>query len=138
MSNTGINKNSRLISAAAIGPLAVIPAMLLAISVLRVIYPETQTELLRQYHAGLVLSFFGLFLSYGFTLLYGVPVYWLLNRFGRYNLFTIILASLLPALLLGLANHEQWPYYLAMAYFSVFVAAACWLITGRKVSFRLS
>ena len=132
MSKPGINKNPRLVSAAAIGPLTVIPAMLLAITVLRLIYPDAQAELLRQYHGGLVVSFFGLFLSYGFTLLYGVPVYWLLNRFSKYNLFAVILASLVPALLLSIFNSEQWPYYLAMAYFSVFVAAACWLIADRK------
>ena len=62
----------------------------------------------------------------------GLPVYWLLNRLGRYKLFTVILASLVPALLFTLFNHEQWPYYLAMAYFSMFVATACWLITTRK------
>ena len=132
MSKPGINKNPKLISAAAIGPLAIIPAMLLAISVLRLIYPDAQTELLRQYHGGLVVSFFGLFLSYGFTLLYGVPVYWLLNRLGKYKLFRVILASLVPALLFSLFNIEQWAYYLAMGYFSVFVATACWLITVRK------
>jgi hypothetical protein len=132
MPNPDINKNPRLVSAAAIGPLAIIPAMLLAISLSRFIYPEAQTDLLRQYHGGLVISFFGLFLSYGFTLLYGVPMYWLLNRLGKYNLLTVIFASLVPALLFGLFNHEQWPYYLGMAYFSVFVASACWLITARK------
>lgn len=132
MSKPGINKNPGLVFAAAIGPLTVIPAMLLAITVLRLIYPDAQADLLRQYHGGLVVSFFGLFLSYGFTLLYGVPVYWLLNRLGRYNLFTVILTSLLPALLFTLFNREQWPYYLAMAYFSAFVATACWLITVRK------
>lgn len=132
MSKPSINKNPRLVSAAAIGPLTVIPAMLLAITVLRLIYPDAQADLLRQYHGGLVVSFFGLFLSYGFTLLYGMPVYWLLNRLGRYNLFTVIFASLVPALLFSLFNREQWPYYLAMAYFSVFVATTCWLITIRK------
>jgi hypothetical protein len=132
MPEPGINKNSRLISAVAIGPLSVIPAMLLAISVLRLFYPDAQAGLLRQYHSGLVVSFFGLFVSYGFTLLYGVPAYWLLNRLGQYRLFTIILASLLPALLFSLFNREQWPYYLGMAYFSMFVAAVCWLISVKE------
>ena len=132
MPTPDIRKKPDLISAIIIGPLAVIPSMLLAISLLRLIYPDAEAEILRQYHGGLVVSFFGLFLSYGFTLLYGVPVYWLLNRFSKYNLFTVILASLMPALLLSIFNHEQWPYYLAMAYFSVFVAAACWLIVDRR------
>ena len=131
MSNYAQNRNPGLASAVALGPLAVIPAMLLAVSVLRLMYPEAQAELLRQYHGGLVVSFFGLFLSYVFTLLYGLPIYWLLQKLGRYNLFTVILASLLPALFIGLADPAQWPYYLAMAYFSVFVAAACWLIAAR-------
>jgi hypothetical protein len=132
MHEPGTHKNTGLISAVAIGPLSVIPAMLLAISILRLLYPDAQAGLLHQYHGGLVVSFFGLLVSYGFTLLYGVPVYWLLNKLGQYKLFTIILASLLPALLLSLFNHEQWPYYLAMAYFSMFVAAACWLITIKE------
>ncbi|MDT8403028.1 hypothetical protein [Sulfuriflexus sp.] len=132
MSGYGKNRNPGLASAVALGPLAVIPAMLLAVSVLRLMYPEAQAELLRQYHGGLVVSFFGLFFGYAATLLYGLPVYFLLQRPGRYNLFTVILASLLPALLIGLADPVQWPYYLAMAYFSVSVAAACWLITARK------
>lgn len=122
------NNSSRLTTALAFGPLAIVPAMLLAISALRILYPEAQAELLRQYHAGLVISFFGLLLSYGFTLLYGLPVYWLLNRIGICNVFTVLIASIIPALLLTFINHVQWPYYLAMAYFSAFVALTCWLI----------
>lgn len=125
-------KKPDILSALAVGPLAILPAMLLAISVLRIIYPEAQAEILHQYHGGLVASFFGLILSYAFTLLYGIPVYWLLNHFNRYNGAMIIVASLLPALFLSMLDHEQWPYYLAMAYFSVFVATACWLLTLRK------
>lgn len=126
------NNNPDILSVVAIGPLAILPAMLLAISVLRIIYPEAQAEILHQYHGGLVVSFFGLILSYGFTLLYGIPVYWLLNRLNRYNVVMVILASLLPALFFSALDHQQWPYYLAMAYFSVFVATACWLMTLRK------
>lgn len=126
------NKNPDILSAAAVGPLAILPAMLLAISVLRIIYPGARAEILHQYHGGLVLAFFGLILSYGFTLLYGIPVYWLLNRFNYYNGRMVILASLLPSLFFIALDHQQWPYYLAMAYFSVFVATACWLLTLRK------
>lgn len=132
MTKAQINNTPNLSSAAIISPLAIIPAMLLAISVFRIIYPEAQAELFRQYHGGLVMSFFGLLLSYGFTLLYGLPVYWLLNKFNYYNLFTISLASLVPALLFSVFNSEQWQYYLAMAYFSLFVAVAFWIITTRK------
>ena len=132
MTKPKIINNKNLSSAVVISPLAIIPAMLLAISVFRIIYPEAQAELFRQFHGGLVISFFGLLLGYGFTLLYGLPVYWLLNKFNYYNLLTISLASLIPALLFSLFDSEQWPYYLAMAYFSVFVAIAFWLITTRK------
>lgn len=132
MTTSKINKNPNLSSAVVISPLAIIPAMLVAISVFRIIYPEAQAELLRQFHGGLVMSFFGLLLSYGFTVLYGLPVYWLLNRFNCYNLLTLSLASMIPALVFSLIDHEQWLYYLAMAYFSVFVAIAFWLITTRK------
>ena len=106
--------------------------MLLAISLLRFIYPDAQAELFRQYHGGLVISFFGLFLGYLFTILYGLPVYWLLNKLNHYTLITTTLASLIPALLFIIFNNEQWPYYLGMAYFSVFVAISFWTITARK------
>lgn len=132
MSESGPNRNTKLTSALAIGPLAIIPAMLLAISLLKIIYPMAETGLWRQYHSGLVMCFFGLLLSYSLTFLYGLPVYWLLSKFNRYNLPMVVLASLIPALLLLLFNQEQWQYYLAMGYFSVFVAATCWVISIRK------
>ena len=126
------NNNTNLSSAVMLSPLAIIPAMLLAISVLRFIYPDAQAELLRQYHGGLVISFFGLLLGYVFTILYGLPVYWLLIKFNHYNMFTVSIASLIPALLFSVFNNEQWQYYLGMAYFSVFVAITFWKITIRK------
>lgn len=132
MTGAPLNKNPNLGSAVLLSPLAIIPAMLLAISILRFVYPDAQAALFRQYHGGLVMSLFGLVIAYGFTLLYGLPVYWLLNKFHRYNVFTIIVASLIPALLLSIINNEQWQYYLAMAYFSVCVAITFWAVSVRK------
>ena len=132
MTETPANNNKNLSLAVIISPLAIIPAMLLAISIFRLIYPEAQAELFRQYHGGLVISFFGLLIGYGFTILYGLPMYWLLNRLKHYNLYTITTVSLVPALLFSIFDSQQWPYYLAMAYFSVFVAMTFWKITTRK------
>lgn len=114
-----------------LGPLSIIPAMVVASTLIIIISPSNPPNIFEQYWGGFLISLFGLAYSYGFTILYGVPAYLVLKKLHRNNLFYILAASLVPAMVFFAISPNAWPIYVAMAYFSVIVGFACWIIAER-------
>ena len=122
----------RTILAVIVGPLSIIPAMVLAQTLVFIASPANPPDILEQYKGGIFVSVVGLLYSYGFTLLYGVPVYLALKKFGKNKAIYVFMASLVPAILFLAMSPELWPIYLAMAYFSIVVGFSCWFIAVRS------
>lgn len=125
--------SDRLALGAVLGPLAALPASLLVATflVLREFGPR-DLDLLPGLVA--VLALHGTLLSYGVTLIYGVPVLWLLNRVNLHGLPTTLVLSVLPlvAILWFLTQSlpevlQRYPYL----FFSLAVGGTLWWIVLR-------
>jgi hypothetical protein len=114
-----------------IGPLSIIPAMAAAQTFIFLISPANTPDIAEQYWGGFLISAIGLLYSYGFTFLYGVPVYIVLKKLQINRAVYIFVASLVPAVVFFIMSPDAWPIYLAIAYFSVIVGFSCWFIALR-------
>ena len=120
-----------LLLAVILGPLAIIPAMIIGITLLIILFPSEADNLRATYTAGLVIALVGLAYSYGFTLFYGMPIYLILRKLEVANLATVTLSALLPAAIIGVATSAV-EIGLLSSYFSLVVAYSCWWLSSRN------
>lgn len=108
-----------------VGPLAVIPAMLLMGVFTVVFFPEQSARTdWRE-----VFNFFGsliTLIAYVLTVVVALPIVLVLQRFNQFTLPSVIFAALAIAGVLCLASSIQLFAFLYFSYFTVSVALACW------------
>ena len=112
-----------------LSPLAVIPALILLVFVAFIANVLKSSSLpkntLTEFGAAFIYAFAAPLVSYPATVLYGVPLYLLLRKYGRLNLYTLMLGSIVPAAIYGVLS-SSLIVFLSVAYFSVCVAGAFW------------
>ena len=124
-------ETKRLIIAIVVGPLSIIPAIILYMTLEFILSPSNPPDLLGIYLGGLFVALLGLVYAYGYTLIYGVPSFLLLRKYKMDNAITILIVSLIPVSILFAINPDRWFTYGEMAYLSVVVALSCWLIATK-------
>lgn len=117
-----------LLYATLIAPLAIIPAMLMIVTLQ--LFVQIPKDIAAIYGGAFMIAIVGLTYSYGFTLLYGLPVYLILRRYGRHTFTHLLTASLIPALIL-FALLQAWPFFVAMVWFSGITGIAFWYLAER-------
>ena len=120
--------------ATALAPLAIIPAMMFAVSYAFLVAflrtYEIPPNALSEYTAALVMGSVGLIFGYAFTIFYGVPVYLILKKIKMLNVISILIMSLVPAVVFGLFVSDLMTF-LFMGYFSFWVAIVFWWIVPK-------
>lgn len=108
-----------------IGPLALIPAIVLG-SIVMSIFVEGN-NLLSTFKFGLFIAFFGLIVfAYPATLFVGIPSIMILERKGKYGLLPLILISLLVAAVISLMVFPSIFMVSVYCYSAVTVSLGCW------------
>lgn len=109
----------KLIVAALLGPLAIVPALLLVGAIFMVRFPVGDVV-----SGVLALSMFGLVMAYPAVLVIGVPGVMLLRHFGRLSLLSLIGVALVLCLFLP----NDWGLVLLYCYCATAVALGCWWV----------
>lgn len=126
----------RLLLALLIGPLATIPAILVLFTFMLFFIPKLPTNLLDSYGLATMYGVFTLIASYAVTLIYGLPVYYLLKKLnlGFWGMLAVV--SLMPACVVLLIGKNTWLAALVTAWVSLCVAFACWYLYEKACLIR--
>lgn len=127
----------KAILALLIGPLAVVPAMLVLVLVTLRFQADLSVTPDQLLGGSFIVAVVGIGFAYVFTLLYGAPVYWLLSRRGPVKSAHILLVSLFPTLIVGGLLSQSWLFAAFMAYFSVVVCYTTWFLASRAPTSQL-
>lgn len=108
-----------------VGPLAILPAILLMGLVSHLLFPEESSVT----HWGQVLNFYsviGIAIAYVLTVVLALPLVIALQRMQAFTLVNVVFLALGIAGLLCLASSSQLLAFLYFGYFTISVAVACW------------
>jgi len=78
-----------------------------------------------------IIAFAGLFVSVPVTLLYGLPMYLLLKKFGWLSIYSAVLVTIFPSLVYGIFIHSAYSFLMAL-YFSMWVGFVFWWFVPRR------
>jgi len=117
-----------------ISPLAVFPALLVAVFVAFIVeaikISGIPSNALSEFTAAFIYAAVAPLVSYPITLLYGLPVYLLLKKLNKYNLYSLAALAILPAVVIGIAEADVF-VFLGIAYFSLCIAISFWWLSKR-------
>lgn len=122
--------NRPLLKAVLIGPLSAIPAMLIYVLFGHFFLSGDSSDLLLGLMRGLLESLLMLVYSYGFTIIYGIPIYGFLQKIKYDNIYTIVIAALVPATIFSVIQSDI-EIFAMFGYFSIVVSSTCWVIVQR-------
>lgn len=121
--------NRQTFFALLLGPLAVIPATLLAAALIPLLSGDFRPgEALPFLGGTLVTALVIVIYAYAFTLFYGLPVYLLLKRLGWLGNWSIAISSLLPSALICLLVPASIVFIAMINYLSLVTGMACWFV----------
>lgn len=123
------DRTRKVVIASLLGPLAVIPAMVVAVAVMYMFDVSSQEPVSEIFEGTFVMAAFSLFYSYPLVIIYGLPLYLILRRYKKDSLIYILSLSLLPAAALG-ASYDTGGFWIFVifGYFSLSVALSCWML----------
>jgi len=125
-----------------VGPLAVIPAMVFGVFIIKVSGLTHSSFSAEELKFTLMVSVIGLIYAYPLTMLIGMPLFILLRKFNKDNFITILFISQLPVLLMLAFTKGDYSSPIAISYFSACVSLSCYFLyriseplNARKESF---
>ena len=122
--------NRPLLKEVIIGPLSVIPAMVIFIIYGHFFLSGFSSDLLLGLMKGLLESLLMLVYSYGFTIIYGISIYGFLRKIKHDNIYNILIASLIPAIIFSLIQSD-FEILVMFGYFSLVVSSTCWTLVQK-------
>ncbi|AZN34483.1 hypothetical protein PSH55_16425 [Pseudoalteromonas sp. Angola-31] len=108
-----------------VGPLAIIPAILIMGLVSHLLFPEESaiTDWKQVFN---FYSVIGIMIAYVLTTLFALPLVVVLQKMKAFTLLNVVLLALGIAGVLCLASSSQLLAFLYFGYFTVSVAISCW------------
>ena len=108
-----------------VGPLALIPAVLIATLIL--LFFNAGEDFLEGFASGLVVLFYGLvFIAYPATLILGIPAIIILEKTNKYGLVPLLIIGLLGAILITAMSAPSVVVLVAYSYCAISVSLGCW------------
>lgn len=124
----------RIFVAVLAAPLAVVPVTVLLLTLLGIPSTAGTNTVLAATKVGA----FCLIYAYPITVVYGVPVFFVLQRCGRLNAWSLSTAGFLPPFVIALALFAQIRPAFWLALCGLSVALVAWVITGGRTNSNLS
>ena len=122
------NRTRNLVGTVVLGPLSVLPAILIAATFIGIFGPGITQDVLEDLNGWFLFLLVALLYSYGFTIIYGLPVYLILLKLQKNTFPYVFVASLVPSLILISFSPEMWQSFIIMGYFSLCVGLCCWFL----------
>ena len=116
------------IAAILIGPLSVLPICIVFGSLFSLLFGSGLKQFTNEAPVYLMMGLVGIPIAYVVTLVYGLPVMLLLNKFKRLNLLNLALLSVVPAGLFCILVVQQPYLFLVYGVISMLVAISCWRV----------
>ncbi|WP_028877547.1 hypothetical protein [Teredinibacter turnerae] len=116
------------VAAVLLGPLFLVPAMLLTYLVLALLNNGSPTNSSNVIGISLFFSFWGLIIAYPAAIVLGVPSVLILKRIGKLNYFTVLVAAIVWSIPLSAIFGIDSGSMLFVVYCACIVASGCWMV----------
>jgi uncharacterized membrane protein YeaQ/YmgE (transglycosylase-associated protein family) len=123
--NTFSETTRRNIFAVAVGPLALVPAIILA-TLLNVLFQGSDSDWQGAIVSALFVSVVGLLIAYPLVVVLGVPAVLVLRRYQTLGFFPLAILGLVGALAVTLWLAPSVQSFLMFGYCSTAVVSGCW------------
>ena len=131
--NTFSKTTRKNISACVMAPFSVFPAILVLYLSLFV-YAEIANSAVSTtgIEVGILMAFVGWIMALLLTVIYGLPVALILQKFNKFKLHNLVTLSLVPTFITSVATNAEYGVLFMYAYCSTIVAVTYWYIFNKR------